>query len=182
MLWEIVNGVLIVSEHALMIEPFSTVWEADDNEGKARARRLFKYVELVCSPKKSNPYFGYNEEDRPRKVKKEVFKDEHYPDTEFMIMCIDKYKELLDTYSPTYGTLTSGLVASEKLKQYFTDFEFSERTKTGMMIIKPKEVTAALKELPDVAKAIEVARNKVNFELTEESRTRSQRKIGQYER
>jgi len=182
MLWEIVNGVLIVSEHALMIEPFSSIWEADKSEGHSRARQLFKYVELVCSPKKSNPYFGYSEEDRPAKVKKEVYKDEHYPDTDFMIQCIDKYKELLDDYSPSYGLLTSGLVASEKLKNYFNTFNFSERTRTGMMIINPKEVAAALKELPDVAKGVEIARSKVNFELVEESRTRNSRKIGQYER
>lgn len=182
MLFEISNGVLIVSEHALMIEPFASIWQSDPTPKKENALKLFKYVDLVCSPKKSNPYFGYSEDTRPKKVKKEIYKDENYATTDYMIACVERYKELLHSYSPTYDMLTSALTAADKLKKYFDSFDFDERTKGGIQVIKPKEITAALKELPDTAKGIAMMRDKVNFELAEESRTRNQREIGQYER
>lgn len=182
MLWEIVNGQLIVSEHALMIEPFKTIWSSDPDIKHSNALKVFMYVELVCSPKKSNPYFGYNEEDRVPKVKREVFRDENYQTTTFMMQGVMKYKELLEHSSPTYSMLMSTLAANEKLNTYLNEFDFDERNKSGMMIIKPSDITKALKEIPDIAKGIILMIEKIKHELVEDSKTRSNREIGQYER
>lgn len=181
MLFEIVNGNLIVSEHALIIEPFRTIWLSDTTPKKEHAHRLFKYVELVCSPKKSNPFSGYSEEDRPSKVKKEIYKDENYKTTDFMIMATMKYKEMLENSSPSYSLFTSALVAANKLEKYLKELDLSERTQGGTAVIKPADVTRALKEIPDVTKSIISMRDKVQFEILEEAKTRNQRKIGHYE-
>jgi len=182
MLWEVVNNQLIVSEHALMIEPYATIWEFDEDERKSNARQLFKYVELLCSPRKSNPFFGYREDIRVFKVKKEVYKDENHPDTDFMIQAVARYKELLETYSPSYSMLNTAIETANKLETFLREFEPDEKTRTGQLLLKPKDISSALKELPDAKKSIEALRERVNFELAEESRTRKQREIGQYER
>lgn len=182
MIFDIVNGELVVSEHTLMIEPFCTIWESDTTPKKIHAMKLFKFVDLVCSPKKTNPYFGLDEEERIPRVKKEIYKDENYRTTDFMIQSIEKYKELLEHASPTYAHLNAGLVASNKLKHYLLSFNLDERTPNGAMVIKPKDITSALREIPDVAKGIIEMIGKVKYELTESSKTRNQREIGQYER
>lgn len=182
MLFEIVNQQLIVSEFVLMIEPFKTIWETDPTPKKEHAIKVFMYTELVCSPKKSNPFFGYAEQDRPAKVKKELYKDENYRTTDFMMQSVMKYKEMLINSSPTYPMLNSALNAGKKLQDYLDTMDMSERTPNGSMVIKPGDITKALKEIPDVAKGIVTMIEKVTHEVIEDTKTRNQREIGPYER
>lgn len=181
-LFEVTNSRAFPSAHALLIEPFKTIWEADDTQDKGRAIKVFSYIELLCSPKKSNPFFGYAENIRSARVKKEVFKNENYPDTGFMIQGVIRYKELLDESSPTYSLLITSLMTKDKLENFLRGFEPSTRNMSGTLVLKPKDITSALKEIPDVAKAIETQLEKVNQEIEEASKTRNKREIGMYER
>jgi len=180
-LFELNNGIAYPSVHALLIEPFKSMWERDTSEDKTNVMKVFTYIELVCSPKKSNPFFGYSETDRPSKVKKEVYGDENYHTTDFMMQGVMKYKELLSMSSPTYPLLNAALMASDSLIEFLEDVNLSERTASGGAVIKPKDVTSALKEIPDVAKSITTLQEKVQGELIEEAKTRNQREVGQYE-
>lgn len=176
------NNRAFPSPHALLIQPFKEIWEADPTEDKTHAIKVFSYIELVCSPKKSNPFFGYSEEDRPAKVKKEVYGDENYHTTDFMIKGVERYVELLNNASPTYSLLNASLLAKDSLVAYLESVDLDERTRGGIAVTKPADVTKALKEVPDVAKSIETMRGKVQGELLEDAKTRNQREIGQYER
>lgn len=181
-LFEIINGKAFPTVHALMIEPFKTIWEKDPTAEKGHAIKVFTYIELCCSPKKSNPFLGYSEDKRPEKVKKEIYGNPDKEDTEFMMLGVLKYKELLAIASPTYSLLTAGLNAKDKLVHFLENFDLSERTQGGTAVIKPADITKALKEIPDVAKSINSMRDKVHTELVEEAKTRNQREVGQYER
>lgn len=180
-LFEVINKHAMPSVHALMIEPFKSIWERDTSDEKGDSIRIFTYIELLCSPRKSNPFAGLSEEDRPAKVKKEVFGDENYQLPLDIMFAILKYKELLSDSSPSYDLYTSGLNAVHKLKVYLDNFSLDERTPGGAMVMKPKDLTSALRELPEVAKMIELARDKVHSEVADSSKTRSQRVIGLFE-
>lgn len=184
-LFELNNGRAFPSVHALLIEPFKTIWETDETKEKGNAILLFSYIELMCSPKRSNPFFGYSENVRPSKVKKEVYKDENYPDTMFMISGLAAYKELLANSSPSFDLLNSGLMAKDALVKFLNDTEslLAERNlKSGAAIFKPADITNALTKIGAVTKELEAARDKVGEELKEASKTRGQREIGLYER
>lgn len=172
---------LYPSTYALMIEPFASMWENDNDPAKHNVLRDFKFIELLCSPKKSNPFFGYSKDIRPAKVKKEVYKDEHYEISSDVIAATAKYLELLKDSSPSYDMFDAAMSAADKLKVFLRGFNLSERTQSGGLLLKPADITRALKEIPDAAKGIEVARNKVQQELEEDAKTRNQREIGQYE-
>lgn len=181
-LFEVNNGIAFPSIHALIIEPFKGIWEADTDSGKGKAIKVFTYIELMCSPKKSNPFFGYSEKIRSSKVKKEVFKDETYISTSFMIQGVIKYKELLNIASPSYSLLNAALKAKDSLTQFLETVDFEERTNGGAAVLKPKDITAALKEVGDVAKKLEALRYDVLNELADDrTKTRNQREIGMYE-
>lgn len=180
-LLQLVNGHVFPSVHALVISPFKEMWENDTSEGKQDCLKDFAYIELLCSPKKSNPYHGRDEEERVKLVKKEVYKDENYSITSELILATLKYKECLELSSPSYPMYDASRVAANKLRKFLLDFNLEERTPHGAMVLKPKDVTSALKEIPDTMKGIEIARLKVNDELTEDSKTRNDRKIGSYE-
>lgn len=181
-LMEIRNGRAFPSVHALMLEPFKTVWEADSTAQKEHAIKVFSYTEFMCSPKKSNVFISYNEVLRPKKILKEIYGNEDKLITEWMIMCVMKYKELLAIASPTYELLETGLATKDKLIKYLKGIDFEERTNNNVAVIKPKEVNEALRQIPQITKDLLANREKVVFELEEDAKTRSQREVGYFER
>lgn len=181
-LFELVNNQVRPSVHALLIEPFKTIWENDESENKEEAYKIFKYIEFMCSPKKSNSFFGYSEEERPIKLKKAIWGDNPPQDGSLIIQGVTVYKEKMTEASVSYSLYNSSLNAAHKLKDYLDSFDLEERTRGGTAVIKPKEITSALKEIPDVIKSIIALKDKVHYELVEETKTRNQRQIGEYER
>lgn len=176
------NGKAFPSIHALLIDPFKTMWENDISKQHEDSIKKFTYIELVCNPKKSNPYAGYSEEDRPTKVKKEVFKDENYSIDSDIVLATMKYIELLNDASPTYGMYMAALAAGNRLKVFLSTLNPDEKNPNGTYMLKPAEINKAIKEIPDTMKSLEALRNKVNEELTDEVKTRKDRKIGRYEK
>lgn len=173
------------SVHVLMLEPFKSIWE-DDDDSKERALKIFTYVEFTNSPLKSNPFAGYTTKERPAKVKKLVFGEESPQIDEEtisdIIVCSHKYQELLAISSPAYALYESAANAVGKLRDFLDTFDFDERTKSGGMVLKPQDITTALGKLDEVERNMTKARDKVHEELIDASKTRNQRKIGHYER
>lgn len=181
-LLELHNNRAFPSVHALLIEPYKTIWETDTSEGKEKSIRWFSYIELLCSPKKSNPFYGYAEEQRAEKVKMEVFRDKDYPIESELLMATIAYKEHLSFSSPSYELAVAAELAANKLKHFLTNFDPNERTPNGTMVLKPKDMTLALQEIPETIRSMAEMRAKVHEELLESTRTRNDRKIGTYER
>lgn len=185
-LFQIVNNRAVPSTHALLIEPFKSIWYNDDTEDKKEATKVFSYVELLCNPRKSNPFSGYSEQERPSKVKRLVFGEDNPELLDSMISeiieCTMKYKELLQISSPSYGLYEDAALAIEKLRAFFREFNFDERTRSGGMVLKPKDVSDAITKVDIVAKNLQKTRDQLQMELIDETRTRNKREIGEFER
>lgn len=181
-LFTIENGVAKPSEHALLVEPFKTIWEQDKSKIKGDAMKSFTYIELLCSIKKSNPFSGYDEEQRPIKVGKEVYKDEGYQPTDLEKEGINTYIEFLNEASPTLSFYRASLRAAMELKTFYDTVDLNERTNGGAAVYKPGDITRGLKETAEVIKSLKDLEGQVQTEVVEKSKTRGQREIGIYER
>jgi hypothetical protein len=181
-LFIIENSIAKPSEHALLVEPFKTIWEQDKSKTKAEAIKAFTYIELNCSMKKSNPFSGYSDVERPLKVAKEVYKDETYKATLVQIEAMKVYREFLEEASPTLSFYKANLKAAEILKANLNTIDLNERTNGGAAVTKPADVTRALKDAADVIKTLRELESQVNTELLEKTKTRGQRDIGEFER
>lgn len=175
------NGKAMPSVHALIIEPFKSIWNLDKDQTKGNAIRDFTFIELCCSPKKSNPYKGYDVDQRYRVLKKELYGNEAYELSSIIIDAITKYEELLENHSPTLTLLRAALQGADKFKEQMGKINLNERTNSGAAVYKPRDITNAMKDLPEMAKSIESLMDKVNKELLDEGKTRSNRTIGYYE-
>jgi len=140
-LFEVENRIAIPSVHALIIEPFKTIWESDKSKTKIEAVQAFTYIELMCSRSKSNPFIGYSEIERPSKVAKEVYKDELYTPGKLVKEGIDKYNEFIENASPTLAFYRSALKAADTLKEFFSNINLEDRTNGGAAVYKPKDIT-----------------------------------------
>lgn len=184
----VIDGFIVrPSMHALLIEPFKSIWEKDDTETKEIAIKIFSYTEMMCSPKKSNPFRNEPLDTRSESVKIEVF-GENYKDVitsdmeMMMINSVEKYKDLLSKASPIYSLLITSMKAIQKTRDFLENIDYNKRTNSGSLVLKPKEVMTAIQEIPETEKVISELFAKVGQDLEEQSRTRNEREIGDYER
>lgn len=186
LLFDMEDNQLIISPFALMTEPFNEIWDADSDPDKLEAVKIFKYIELTCNPKKNNPFSGYSEQERPAKVKKNVFGDENPALPIDMINDIlrgtIKYKEFLTEASPSYGLYIDAANSVVKLRKFLREFDLDQRTNSGGMVLKPQDIATTLGKLDDVDKSMIKAREKVHNEISDNTRTRNSREIGLFER
>lgn len=176
------NGRVSPSTHALMVQPFRAIWQEDTSLGRGEAEKAFRFIELYCSPKKSNPFSGYIDKDvRYAKVKQEVYGDAAYELDHLVIDGITKYDEFLEEASPSHSFLNAAFSVANKLKKNFLAVDLDERTASGALVYKWKEVTSALSDIESVIRNLENVRTKVNEELLDKGKMRNNRQIGYFE-
>lgn len=182
-LFEVVNGHVFPSVHALMIKTFGDIWYNDTSDGREYAISIFSYTEFMLSPKRSNTYYKYTDPDlREKKVKERVFGDPEYPTNTDMVLCNIEYKEQLRNECISYGLFEDAVEGAEKLRRWCRDYNLNERTPHGAMVLKPRDIQNALKEIPGIMKNLEETRDKIIAELNASSKTRNNRETGHFER
>ena len=166
----------------LLIEPFKTIWERDTDVDKSIAIKEFTYMELMTSKKRSNPYAGYNEEMRKEKLMEMLF--HRLPDWEVdslveqgMAQIVTFQKEA----SPTYSYYISVLGATEKMKQFFNEFDINEVNDKGARVFKPNEIIMAIANTDKLLQNLNSMKEKVEQELFEQSKTRGMKQINPFE-
>jgi hypothetical protein len=182
MIFEIRNGRAFPTPFALRMQHYGKMWEEDTSDENEECIKKFTYIEFMLSPRKDNPFHGYEEDKRVPRVKKEVWNDENHPIDTDIILGMEVYKEYLRNASPTFPLYEAALVAADNLKKSLKSMNLDERTNSGTAVLKPKDVTNALKDVPDVIKSLQTMRNSVHAELVEDNKTRGDRTIGMYER
>lgn len=177
------DGKVFPSLEALTMEPFKTMYAEDDTPGKGEVINDLTYVHLMLSPKKSNVFNGYlNLETRDKKVREEVWKSPYYPLSKWIGPAMLKYEECLQNASPSFAILQTSLKIAANLKNFLETVDLDARTNSGAAVYKPKDISSALKDIPEIIKNLEVASNNVNAELKESAKNKANRDIGHFER
>mgnify|MGYP001046516790 CR=1 FL=1 len=176
------NGVALPSEHAYLVSPYKNILERDESKSKEYAIRELTYIELVCSFKKSNPFSGYSDDIRPFKVAEEVFKNPSYEPDDLIKEGIIKYKKFQNEAAPSLRFYQAVKEATEKLISFFETVNFNERSKLGVAVYKPSDITKAVGEATAVLNNLNTLKEKVQQELYESSKTRGARDIGEFEK
>lgn len=181
-LFTVQNSIAVPSTHALLIEPFRTLWNRDQTQHKEVAIREFTYIELLCSYKKSNPYSGYKDDLKKIKVANNVFPDipDYVPDL-IVEECIKMYNSLQEESSPSLRLIKAAEKAINEVESFLTTVDLTERTNSGAAVLKPVDVANAVKQLPEMSTALVRMKEKVQQELNDNSKTRGQREIGYFE-
>lgn len=182
-LFEIREKSVIPHAEVLMIEPFKTVWDRDNTEGKELAKKEFAYVEFLTSMLKTNPYREYSEDKKEDIIKKELFGSfmpEWKPD-ELVMGCVGKVKEFQEEGSLTYTYWLSNKIAAEKLIDFFTDFDINERNpKSFMPVYKPKEITTAINDAKQSMASLKALKDSVDEEVFEAVKNRANKVISPF--
>jgi hypothetical protein len=181
-----VEGELVVpTEHALLLSPYSDIWERDPDPSKPRAIRDFKYIEFMCSYKKSNPFKGYAEDIRKERIIEAVYREEaeFFEEDDLIEEGMELYIRLRDEASPTLQYLLSAKAGAEKMMQWLNDFDMDQKNdRTGMPLYKPREITSALKDTYEVVKTLNALEEKVQEQIFESTKTKGNKIINPFEK
>ena len=181
-----VEGTLVVpTEHALLIPPYSDMWEQDDSPKKENAKRAFAYIELNCSYKKSNPFKGYADEVRKEKVGKAVYREDYkdFVETPLIVQGMELYHILRVEAAPTLQYYLAAKSGAEKMIKWLDTFDMETlNDRTGLPLYKPREITSALKDSYDVMKTLNTMEEKVYEQLFESVRTKGGKEINYFEK
>lgn len=182
----VVEGTVVKpTEHALLLYPYSEIWDRDPDPSKANAIRDFKYIEFSCSYKKSNPFKGYDEEIRKQKIIESVYQDDAdtFEEDDLIIRGIELYEEFRLEASPTIKYFLAAKLGAEKMMKWLKDFDMTDTNdRTGAPLYKPREITSALKDTYDVMKTLDALESKVFEQIFEHTKTRSNKETNHFEK
>ena len=181
LLFTVESKVVSPTTEVLLLYPFKEIWERDKSKDKSYAIEELSYIEFMASIQKSNPYSGYNEEDRPNKITKDIISNEDWKPDSLVSIGIDKLKEFQAEASVTYNYYMSAKVAAEKMQKFFLSFDMNElNPKTGTPIFKPRDITSALNDTSRVLENLNSLREKVDNEIFEEVKKKGQKIVSPF--
>lgn len=180
-LFQINDKAVYPNPETLMIYPFSDIWERDTSPGKEIAIQEFAYMEFMVSMLKSNPYREYQDDRKEIVIRQEVIRELDWQPDELVQAGMDKLREFQTEGSLTYRYWISNKVALEKQIEFFEQVDINERNpKTFAPIYKPKDIPDAVANAEKVLTTINALKTKVDEELFESAKTRSQKVISPF--
>jgi hypothetical protein len=176
------NKVVIPNSETLLIEPFKSIWERDNSSNKWEATEDFSYIEFISSMKKTNPYRQYPENKKHDIVKEQVITREDWVADTLILQAIIKIKEFQTEASSTYSYYMAAKKAAENLKDFFSTVDINRdvNPKSGLPIYKPKDITGALNDTEKVLANLKNLEKKVEEELYEQEKIRSDKRISPF--
>lgn len=165
----------------LLIFPFKEIWDRDETSNKEVAMQEFAYIEFVSSMKKSNPYAGYEEEQKKEKVKEHIIKIENWEPDVLVEEAIVKVRDFQTNASPTYSYYMAAKLGANKMQSFFNTFDMNAvNEKTGNPIYKPRDITSALNDTARVLENLNSMKEKVEQELFESTKVKGQKEISHF--
>lgn len=182
-LFKVEGNLVVPTEHALLMYPYSEIWDRDPDPTKLEAKRQFAYIELNCSYKKSNAYKGFADDVRKTKVLQAIYREDvHlFEEDELIVKGMELYEELRIEASPTLQYYLSAKSGAEKMMRWLNDFDMDTLGPNGAPLYKPREITSALKDSYDVMKTLNAMEEKVQEQLFESIKTRGNKEINHFE-
>ena len=180
-LFEINDRAVYPNAETLMIHPFSEIWERDSSPGKEIAIQEFAYMEFMVSMLKSNPYREYQDERKELVIRQEIIKELDWQPDELVELGMQKLVEFQTEGSLTYRYWLANKTALEKQIEFFEQVDINERNpKTFSPIYKPKDIPDAVSNAEKVLTTINALKSKVDEELFESAKMRSQKVISPF--
>lgn len=179
-LFEITGKVVFPNEETLLIHPFKEIWERDKSKGKTVALEELAYIEFMTSMKKSNPYRQYPEERKEEVITKAVITNPNWRPDNLILEAMGKIVEFQQEASTTYSFYMAAKKAAENMREFFNDVDINERDDKDKPIWKPRDITSALNDTEKVLSNLKSLEKKVEEELYEEIKNRSDKKISPF--
>lgn len=170
--WNNLDKEIEINEPELMlVSEFAALSKRDKTKSKARLMRELTYIFLAIDWK--SPYQNYENQERHEEALNDSgLTQEEFDDELFRAAC-RKYQTLQNSHK-SIQLLNAAKQTADKLIEYFEDIvDLNERTDTGMLIFKAKDVIDNMKDLGKVHETITELEKQVKQDLYQKSELRA---------
>lgn len=182
-IFKVEKNIVKVTAHALLIPEFAKIWDRDKSEMKSTATLELSYIEFCLSGRKSNPFAGYTDDERPGKVVGVLNLGEGWRPDRVVVAAMNVYDKLQIEGAQSYRYYKSITKALDKLIEFYTyQLDFAKTTSSGASVYKPKDITDAISKAAVNMQQVQKIRDQVEKDLFEANKTIKNRAINEYER
>lgn len=171
-LFKLQNYKLTISEEALCIKAFSTIWKRDRSVDKSKAIQELGLIYFMFDPRSDYMYVTDDDERFKQIVEQEGLPEDYEFDSK-MEEASEVYKKLVNT--PATMLLNTAKGTMERVRLFLQDVDLTETDEKGKVKYPINQITSALKDIPTLAKNYDEALRIITLELEENSKIRGQK-------
>lgn len=166
-LFEIVNGLPVITAEALLIPEFKALYTRDKTKDKIRATKEIAYIYFSVDYK--SIYLSYTKDVREERLNEDFMEDRIYKPDKLVVEAMKKYDELQQT--PTMNFLKAARHAMQETENYFMNIDYSERDLRGNAVYKGTEITKMLKDCSGIKDSLDKLLEAVRKEVASDGGT-----------
>lgn len=159
---------VVISEEALLLKPFKTIWNRDKSKDKNRALQELGFIYFFCDPRSDYQYL-IDEEEREKSIKEgEGLPEDWKPDN-----AVKEAMTFYSSFKPTASLLLEDTrIAVDKLRKLLREIDLSETDTNGKPIYTLNSLTSTIKQVPALAVALDEAEKALATEIRQSVRVR----------
>ena len=163
------NYNLVIEPEALFIKVFKKLWDRDRSQSKNKAKQELGIIYFLVDPR-SEYMFLTDDTERLELIKKHEGLDKNWQPDKLVLEAIEVWRELVNT--PSTLLLHDSIVTADNLRKYLKNIDLTERDDRKKPIYSPNVITNALKQIPDIVKALCETKKLVEQEISESNKMR----------
>lgn len=168
-----------IADEALLVRPIRELFRADKSKKKEEFWKQISYLWFMCDPRSTYQYLTDEEERKKEVIKQEGLGDDWKPSPTL--------KEAMEIYK-TQSITTSALLLEgmrkgiENVRKFLSDVDlFTMNEKTNAPVYQVSTITSALKQVPELARALIEAEKALakDFATDDKARGTAEKAIGE---
>lgn len=167
-----------IADEALLVRPIRELFQKDKTKKKEEFWKQISYLWFMCDPRSTYMYLT-QEEDRSVEIKKQEGLGEDWEPSELLREAMSIYrKQTTTTASILLESMRKGI---EQLRKFFEEFDLFATDKNDRPIYQVSTMTAALKQVPELARALVEAEKELakDFQTDDKARGNASKAVGE---
>ena len=167
-----------IADEALLVRPIRELFMKDKSKKKEEFWRQISYLWFMCDPRSTYMYL-VDEDVRSKEIKLQEGFGADWEPSELLKEAMDVYrKQTVTTASILLESMRKGI---EQLRKFFSEFDLFALDKNDRPIYQVSTMTAALKQVPELAKALVEAEKALakDFVTDDKARGTAEKALGE---
>ena len=167
-----------VSDEAFLVRQIRQLFEADKSKKKENFWQQISYLWFMCDPRSTYMYLT-DENQRAREIKAQEGLGENWEPSDLLKEAMDVYrKQTITTSSLLLEGMRKGI---ENVRKFLSEIDLFATDKNDKPIYQVSTMTAALKQVPELARALVEAEKSLakDFATDDKARGTAEKAIGE---
>ena len=168
-----------IADEALLVRPIRELFQKDKSKKKEEFWKQISYLWFMCDPRSTYMYL-VDDDSRAREIKLQEGLGEDWEPSELLKEAMDIYrKQTITTASLLLEGMRKGI---ENVRKFLSEVNlFAVDEKTQKPLYQVSTITSALKQVPELAKALSDAEKSLanDFATEDSARGNAQKAVGE---